>query len=55
MISEAEFGQQTMSASKQAIPENTKFDGNSAVKTSGEQNSFAANADSSLAKPGTSD
>jgi hypothetical protein len=54
MISQTEFGQNSITANKQAMPEKDKFDGPSGINTSGEQNKFAANSNSSLAKPGFS-
>jgi hypothetical protein len=54
MISQTEFGQNSMTVTKQAMPESDKFDGPSGINTSGEQNKFAANSNSSLAKPGSS-
>lgn len=54
MISQSEFGSQSMSASKQAMPETTKFDGPSGITTPAGENKFAANSNSSLPKPGFS-
>jgi hypothetical protein len=55
MISQVQFGQQSMTANKQAMPESGKFDGPEGVNTSGSQNHFAANSNTSLPKPGFSD
>jgi len=55
MISQAEFGNQAMTASKEAMPESTKFDGPGGIKTSESQNKFAANSGTSLPKPGFGD
>jgi hypothetical protein len=49
MLSEA---QQSITSSKQAMPENDKYDGPSGIKQSTGQNNFAANANTSLPKPG---
>lgn len=54
MISQVQFGQQAMTASKQAMPESGKFDGPAGIETSSSQNKFAANSSSSLPKPGFS-
>jgi hypothetical protein len=51
MLSEA---QNSMTNTKQAMPEQTKFDGPSGIDTSGAQNKFAANASTPLPKPGFS-
>ena len=55
MISQAQFGQQSVTANKQAMPESVKFDGPGEVPVSGAQNHFAANSNKSIAKPGFSD
>lgn len=55
MISQAQFGSQAMTASKQAMPENVKFDGPGGLETPGTQNKFAANSNTPLPKPGFSD
>jgi hypothetical protein len=55
MISQVQFGQQSMTASKEAMPENGKFDGPGGIKTPGMQNKFAANSNMSLPKPGFND
>ena len=52
MISQAQFRSQAMSASKQAMPENPKYDGPAGLETSGNQNKFAANSTTPLPKPG---
>jgi hypothetical protein len=52
MISQAQFGSQAMTASKQAMPENTKYDGPGGLENSGSQNNFAANSNKPLPKPG---
>lgn len=54
MISQPQFGSQAMTASKQAMPEKDKFDGPAGLDTSGAQNKFAANSNTSLPKPGFS-
>ena len=54
MISQPQFGNQAMSASKQAMPEVTKFDGPKSLEVSGSQNSMAANSNRPLPKPGFS-
>lgn len=53
MISQSEFGSQAMSPSKQAMPETTKFDGPSGLKTSGSENQFAANSGTHIAASGS--
>ena len=52
MISQAQFGNQAMTASKQAMPESTKYDGPGGLETPGTQNKFAANSATPLPKPG---
>jgi hypothetical protein len=54
MISQVQFGSQSMTANKQAMPENTKYDGPSGISISGGENNFAANSSTSLPKPGFS-
>lgn len=54
MISQAQFGSQAMSVSKQAMPENPKYDGPAGLETSGTQDKFAANSYKPLPKPGFS-
>lgn len=54
MISQPEFGQQAMTATKQAMPEADKFDGPAGISTSGASNKFAANQSQPIAKPGFS-
>jgi len=55
MISQVQFGQQAMTVSKQAMPENLKFDGKAGIPTPGTQNHLAANSNAALPKPGFSD
>jgi hypothetical protein len=55
MISQVQFGNQSMTASKQAMPESIKFDGQAGISTSSGENKFAANSNTHLAKPGFSD
>lgn len=55
MISQAEFKDQAMTVSKQAMPEKLKFDGPGSIPTSGVQNKFAANVNTPLPKPGFND
>ena len=52
MISQAQFGSQAMTISKQAMPEKVKYDGPGEVEVSGSQNRFAANSNKPLPKPG---
>jgi hypothetical protein len=52
MISQAQFGNQAMTVSKQAMPEKVKYDGPGEVEVSGSQNMFAANSNKPLPKPG---
>jgi hypothetical protein len=54
MISQAQFGSQAMTASKQAMPETKRYDGPAGLDTSGSDNKFAANSTAPLAKPGFS-
>jgi hypothetical protein len=50
MISQAQFGSQAMSISKQAMPENVKYDGPGELEGFGNQNKFAANSNKPLPK-----
>jgi hypothetical protein len=52
MLSQAQMGPAAMTASKQAMPETQHFDGPSGITTSGVQDKFAANSNTSLPKPG---
>ena len=52
MISQTQFGSQAMTASKQAMPENPKYDGPAGLETSGIQNKFVPNFNKPLPKPG---
>ena len=52
MISQVQFGSQAMTASKQAMPETTHFDGPAGLDPSGGENKIAANTAKPLAKPG---
>lgn len=52
MISQSQFGGNSITANKQAMPESTKYDGPGGLNSSGSQNKFAANANTSLPKPG---
>lgn len=52
MISQTQFGNQAMTASKQAMPESVKYNGPGEIKISGLQNNFAANSNKPLPKPG---
>lgn len=54
MLSQVQLGGAAMSADKQAMPEKDKFDGPGGLNSSGSDNKFAANANSSLPKPGFS-
>ena len=47
------MGGAAMTASKQAMPETHNFDGPSGIPTSGVEDKFAANSNSSLPKPGS--
>jgi hypothetical protein len=49
MLSEA---QQSITLSKQAMPENDKYDGPGGLKISDEEDKFAANSTKALPKPG---
>ena len=53
MLSQAQMGGAAMTASKQAMPETHSFDGPSGIPTSGVEDKFAANSNSSLPKPGS--
>lgn len=53
MISNSEFGQNAMTASKQAMPESGKYDGPSGISTPGGENSFAAHVTSPIAGSGS--
>ena len=52
MISQVQFKDQAMTASKQAMPEVTKFDGPAGLETSSVQDKFAPNSSMALPKPG---
>lgn len=52
MISQPQFGSQSMTQSKQAMPETTKYDGPSGISATAGTNMFAANANTPLPKPG---
>ena len=52
MISQAEFKDQAMTASKQAMPEKVRYDGPAGLENSSAQNKFAANSSAPLPKPG---
>jgi hypothetical protein len=54
MISQNEFGSESITTSKQAMPEKNKFDGPGGLDVSSSDNKFAANSTSSLPKPGFS-
>lgn len=54
MISQPQFGSQSMTANKQAMPEADKFDGPSGISTPGGENNFAAHSNMPLPKPGFS-
>ena len=54
MISQVQFGSQAMTASKQAMPENPKYDGAPGLEVSSIQDKFSANFNKSLPKPGFS-
>ena len=50
MLSQVQMG--SITKSKQAMPENTKYDGPGGLEVSGNDNKFAANSSKSLPKPG---
>lgn len=52
MISQPQFGSQSMTQDKQAMPETTKYDGPAGISSPTGTNMFAANANKPLAKPG---
>lgn len=54
MLSQAQFSNQSMTVSKQAIPEKVKYDGPGSVDTNKGENNFAANTHLSIPKPGFS-
>ena len=54
MISQPEFGQESITSDKQAMPENDKYDGAAGLDVSSSSNKFAANANKPLPKPGFS-
>ena len=55
MLSNPQFGgQKAITADKQAMPENDKYDGPAGLDVAGSDNKFAANSHSSLPKPGFS-
>lgn len=53
MISQTEFGQNSITANKQAMPESGKYDGPSGINTPGGENSFAAHSTSPIAGSGS--
>lgn len=58
MISQAEFGNTSntsMTISKSAMPEDSRYDGPGELEVSESQNKFAANSNKPLPKPGFSD
>ena len=54
MLSESQFSNQSMTVSKEAMPEKVKYDGPASVETSKGENNFAANINMSIPKPGFS-
>lgn len=55
MLSNPQFGgSEAITANKQAMPENDKYDGPAGLETSNGDDKFAANSHSSLPKPGFS-
>ena len=55
MLSQPQFGSKpAITANKQAMPENDRYDGPAGLDTPGSDNKFAANSTSSLPKPGFS-
>ena len=55
MLSKPQFGSNpALTEDKQAMPENTRFDGPAGLETSSKENEFAANLNEHLAKPGFS-
>jgi hypothetical protein len=55
MLSKPQFGDtESITANKQAMPENDKYDGPGGLETSSSADKFAANSNSSLPKPGFS-
>ena len=55
MLSNPQFGgQPDITANKQAMPENDKYDGPAGLDVAGSENTFAANSTKSLPKPGFS-
>jgi hypothetical protein len=52
MLSQVQMGGAAMTASKQAMPEIGKFDGPAGINTPNVQDKFAANSNTSIAKPG---
>lgn len=54
-LSNAQFGGESITANKQAMPESTHFDGPAGINVSSADNSMAANAHTNaLPKPGFS-
>jgi hypothetical protein len=54
MLSQSQFSNQSMSLSKQAMPEKVKYDGPGSVATGKGENTFAAHSNMPLPKPGFS-
>lgn len=55
MLSQAQFSNQSMTVSKQAMPEKVKYDGPGSVETNRGENAFAAHSNMPLPKPGFSE
>jgi len=54
MISQPQFGANSMTANKQAMPEANTFDGPSGINIPGGENNYAAHSNTPLPKPGSS-
>jgi hypothetical protein len=55
MLSESQFSNQSMTVSKEAMPEKVKYDGPGELSIAGNPNKFAAHINMSIPKPGFSE
>jgi len=55
MLSTVQFSNQSMTVSKQAMPEKVKYDGPGELSIAGNPNKFAAHMNMSIPKPGFSE
>jgi hypothetical protein len=55
MLSTVQFSNQSMTVSKEAMPEKVKYDGPGELSIAGNPNKFAAHMNMSIPKPGFSE